>query len=173
MLVTDESYPRKCHYSKRACQDPECGSGRFCAGTYKGDAPPPPPGGITDGVAEVETAIPALTDSGTTDALTCGPSSCDPPCVHPAACGHRYHEGCTCLGLPGGAEESGAGNTMMSMNSGIKSDTYDVSRIISCFKRVAEYYPGLHRDDGPTVPCPFTHGDAPQTGTKPEHMKYT
>ena len=115
--LVDKPYPTKCHYSKRRCQDPECGSGRFCAGTYKGDAPPPPPGGTTDGVAEVETAIPALTDSGTTDALTCGPSDCVPPCAHPAVCGHRYHEGCTCLGLPGGADESGAGNTMMSLNN--------------------------------------------------------
>ena len=55
-----------------------------------------------------------------------------------------------------------AENAMMRMNSGI----------ISCFKRVAEYYPGLHRDDVPTdsEPC---YEDAPQTGTKPEHMKYT
>jgi len=63
VLVTEESYSEKCHWDKDKCQSPECGSGRFCVGTYKGDVPPPLPGGTTEGVAQVETAIPALTDS--------------------------------------------------------------------------------------------------------------
>ena len=91
--LVDKSYPTKCHYSKRRCQDPECGSGRFCAGTYKGDVPPPPPpGGTTDGVAEVETAIPALTDSDP-DAGTPGKSpnnNIAAPGGSQQACSHCY-----------------------------------------------------------------------------------
>ncbi len=123
--LVDKSYPVKCHSKKQKCQSPECGSGRFCAGTYKGDAPPP--GGTTEGVAQVETAIPALTTGCRSDADctfpqicvqrsdgpgTCGgwePGACVPACVHPFIC-HLGH----CLG---GVEESGAENTMMNMNS--------------------------------------------------------
>jgi hypothetical protein len=86
----DDSYPIKCHHSKRACQKPECGSGRFCVGTYKGDVPPP--GGTTEGVAQVETAIPALTDSDP-DAGTPGKSANNniaAPGGSQQACSHCY-----------------------------------------------------------------------------------
>ncbi len=89
-LVTDESYPVKCHSKKDKCQSPECGSGRFCVGTYKGDAPPP--GGTTEGVAQVETAIPALTDSDP-DAGTPGKSANNniaAPGGSQQACSHCY-----------------------------------------------------------------------------------
>ena len=88
--LVDKSYPVKCHSKKQKCQSPECGSGRFCAGTYKGDAPPP--GGTTEGVAQVETAIPALTDSDP-DAGTPGKSpnnNIAAPGGSQQACSHCY-----------------------------------------------------------------------------------
>ena len=185
--VVDNSIPLKCHSKQKICQNPECGSGRFCVGTYKGDVPPPPlPGGTTEGVAQVETAIPALTDSdpgaGNTmmsmngfgpGANGFGPGDAKPTGVgfdvNGASVGGRgfgFGVGDARIenepSLDEATTAARAENAMMRMNSGI----------ISCFKRVAEYYPGLHRDDVPTdsEPC---YEDAPQTGTKPEHMKYT
>ena len=160
--LVDKSYPVKCHSKKQKCQSPECGSGRFCAGTYKGDAPPPPPGGTSDGVAEVETAIPALTTGCRSDADctfpqicvqrsdgpgTCGgwePGACVPACLHPLIC-HLGH----CLG---GVEESGAENTMMSLTSFDGDGDLDAF-IKNKIKSITE---------------PKDH-----TGIPPEKMKYT